>query len=56
VDGSEVRPLVQRYTRIEDDEHGERYDYLAPEFDVHTVVAYDHTGFVRSYPGIAVRV
>ncbi|HKN98723.1 MAG TPA: putative glycolipid-binding domain-containing protein [Pseudonocardiaceae bacterium] len=51
-----MRPLAQRYTRIEDDEHGERYDYVAPEFDVHTVVAYDRTGFVRSYPGIAVRV
>jgi uncharacterized protein len=56
VAGLAVARLAQRYTRIENDEHGWRYDYVAPEFDVHTVVAYDHTGFVRSYPEIAVRV
>ncbi|HEX5118486.1 MAG TPA: putative glycolipid-binding domain-containing protein [Pseudonocardiaceae bacterium] len=56
VAGLAVARLAQRYTRIEDDELGERYDYVAPEFDVHTVVAYDRTGFVRTYPDIAVRV
>lgn len=55
VAGLAVGRLDQRYTRIEDDEHGQRYDYAAPEFGVHTVVAYDHTGLVRSYPDIAVR-
>jgi hypothetical protein len=55
VAGLRVQRLDQRYTRLADDE-GERYDYVAPAFDVRCVVAYDDTGFVQSYPDIAVRV
>jgi hypothetical protein len=51
-----VERLAQRYTRTGDDDLGERYDYVAPAFDVHCVVAYDEAGFVRAYPGIALRV
>lgn len=51
-----VGRLTQRYTRLPDDDVGQRYDYEAPAFDVRCVVSYEKSGFVRAYPEIALRV
>ena len=47
--------LDQSYQRIEDGDRS-RYEYEAPEFDAACVLAYDASGLVLEYPGIAVRV
>jgi hypothetical protein len=51
-----VERLEQRYRRIEDAEHRERYAYVAPAFDTAVELVYDEHGVVLDYPGIAVRV
>lgn len=50
-----VERLEQRYVRVEDDGRRERYDYAAPRFAFTGVLAYDETGLVVDYPGIAAR-
>jgi hypothetical protein len=52
-----VERLEQRYTRIGDDEQGRHsYDYGAPELDFTARLAYDESGLVVEYPGLASRV
>ncbi|MGY2030821.1 putative glycolipid-binding domain-containing protein [Nocardia gipuzkoensis] len=53
--GAAVARLEQRYDRIVDGAHGPRFDYAAPEFDFACALAYDKSGLVLDYPGIAVR-
>ena len=53
--GLEVERLEQRYVRLEDGEHGQRYGYDAPRFAFACELAYDATGLVLDYPGIAAR-
>lgn len=55
VDGPRVERLAQTYTRVEDIEGCQRYDYEAPAFDFKCYLIYDPTGLVLDYPGIAVR-
>jgi hypothetical protein len=50
-----VERLEQRYVRLEDDGHGQRYGYSAPRFAFTCELRYDHYGLVLDYPGIAVR-
>ncbi|HEX6568919.1 MAG TPA: putative glycolipid-binding domain-containing protein [Acidimicrobiales bacterium] len=50
-----VERLDQTYRRIEDGT-GQRYDYAAPIFGVACVLAYDGSGLIVDYPGIASRV
>jgi hypothetical protein len=50
-----VERLEQRYARVADDGAGHRYDYAAPAFDYRGQLAYDASGLVLDYPGIAVR-
>lgn len=51
-----VERLEQVYVRLPD-EHGlVRFDYRAPAFDVRCTIAYDGTGLVADYPGLARRV
>ena len=50
-----VQRMEQRYRRLPDGEHGERYDYSSSTFGFRCVLAYDAAGLVVDYPGIAVR-
>lgn len=51
-----VERLEQRYSRLEADPPGSRYDYESPRFDYRGELVYDEHGLVLDYPGIAVRV
>lgn len=53
--GLTVERLEQRYLRLDDDRHGERYHYAAPEFEFECELLYDEFGLVLDYPGIAIR-
>jgi uncharacterized protein len=50
-----VERLGQDYTRTADEGRSQRYDYAAPVFDFAGRLAYDESGLVLDYPGIAVR-
>ena len=51
-----IERLEQRYARLDDGEHGQRYAYSAPRFAFECELSYDAHGLVLEYPGIAVRV
>lgn len=51
-----VDRLEQVYLRAPDEGARQRYDYSAPAFDFRCRLAYDQSGLVVDYPGIAVRV
>lgn len=51
-----VERLEQDYARTSDEGPFQRYDYAAPSFEVECRLVYDTSGFVRTYPGLAVRV
>jgi uncharacterized protein len=51
-----VERLAQRYTRIDNDDTRQRYDYCCPAFDFESRIVYDESGLVLEYPGIAARV
>jgi uncharacterized protein len=51
-----VERLEQRYLRIDDDGGRQRYRYAAPRFDFECDLAYDRSGLILTYPGLAVRV
>lgn len=51
-----VERLDQRYKRIGDDADHARYEYRAPRFGFECRLAYDASGLVIDYPGIATRV
>jgi uncharacterized protein len=51
-----VARLDQRYTHVEDDSSGRRYEYSSPTFDFECTLVYDAAGLVVEYPGIASRV
>jgi len=50
-----VGRLEQRYARIADDGGQRRFRYAAPAFGFEAMLAYDASGLVVDYPGIAVR-
>ena len=50
-----VERLDQDYARAADEGGRQRYDYTAPAFDYACRLAYDESGLVLDYPGIAVR-
>jgi hypothetical protein len=50
-----VQRLEQRYLRLPDAAGGQRYRYTSPQFDFECELAYDRSGLVIDYPGIAVR-
>jgi uncharacterized protein len=50
-----VERLDQSYLRIDDHASGHQYEYEAPSFDFSCRLAYDKSGLVLEYPGIAVR-
>jgi hypothetical protein len=51
-----VERLEQTYRRLADDERGrQRFHYTSPRFGFECVLAYDESGLVLDYPGIAVR-
>ena len=50
-----VERLEQDYTRVDADGPGEQYDYRSPAFNFACRLAYDATGLVLEYPGIATR-
>jgi uncharacterized protein len=50
-----VERLEQTYHRAPDEAAGQCYDYAAPAFGFACRIAYDQSGLVLSYPGIAVR-
>jgi hypothetical protein len=50
-----INRLEQRYERIEDDGTLERYAYSAPQFAYTGTLAYDSSGLLLDYPGIACR-
>jgi uncharacterized protein len=50
-----VERLEQAYTRVDDGDGVEQYDYEAPAFAFGCRLAYDHSGLVLQYPGIAKR-
>ena len=50
-----VERLEQRYVRLADGERGQRYHYTSPAFGFECELAYDESGLVLDYPGIAVR-
>ena len=50
-----VQRLEQRYLRLPDAAGGLRYRYTSPQFDFECELAYDRSGLVIDYPGIAVR-
>ncbi|MEU6645450.1 putative glycolipid-binding domain-containing protein [Saccharomonospora sp. NPDC046836] len=49
-----VQRLEQDYQRV-GTEDAQQYDYASPAFDFACRLAYDESGLVLSYPGIAVR-
>lgn len=53
--GLTVERLAQSYARVPDDAGRQCYDYTAPAFDFGCRLAYDESGLVLDYPGIAVR-
>jgi uncharacterized protein len=53
--GLAVERLEQTYLRAPDEAAGQSYDYAAPVFDFACRIAYDESGLVLNYPGIAVR-
>jgi uncharacterized protein len=53
--GLDVERLEQTYLRARDQAAGQSYDYAAPVFDFACRIAYDESGLVLDYPGIAVR-
>ena len=53
--GLAVERLEQTYLRVPAKAARQRYDYAAPVFDFACRIAYDESGLVLSYPGIAVR-
>jgi hypothetical protein len=51
-----VERLEQRYVRLDDSAaSGPRYDYTSPAFAFRCELAYDASGLVLDYPGIATR-
>jgi uncharacterized protein len=50
-----VERLEQTYARLPDDGPRQRYDYAAPVFEFACQLAYDASGLLLDYPGIAVR-
>jgi hypothetical protein len=50
-----IERLEQRYARLADRDGGEVYDYESPAFNFLSQLAYDESGLVREYPGIATR-
>lgn len=53
----DIARLEQRYVRIDDDAADrQRYDYTSSTFDFRCELAYDESGLVLEYPGIATRV
>ena len=53
--GLAVDRLEQTYARTTDEAARQRYDYAAPAFSFGARLAYDGSGLVLDYPGIAVR-
>ena len=53
--GLAVERLEQTYLRTPDEAATQSYDYAAPVFDFACRIAYDESGLVLDYPGIAVR-
>jgi hypothetical protein len=53
--GLAVERLEQTYLRDPAEAARQSYDYAAPVFDFACRIAYDESGLVLSYPGIAVR-
>jgi uncharacterized protein len=53
--GDRIDRLEQTYERIADRGDQPTYRYLAPAFDVDAEIAYDASGLVDEYPGIATR-
>ena len=53
--GLAVDRLEQTYLHAPGEGAGEYYDYAAPAFDFETRMAYDQSGLVLDYPGIAIR-
>jgi len=53
--GLAAERLDQTYLRVPDEAARHRYDYAAPAFDFACQIAYDESGLVLDYPGIAVR-
>jgi hypothetical protein len=53
--GLAVERLEQTYRRVPAKAARQSYDYAAPVFDFACRIAYDESGLVLSYPGIAVR-
>jgi uncharacterized protein len=52
--GLEVERLEQAYRLLGDDD-GPRYGYTAPRFEADCVLAFDPSGLVVDYPGLATR-
>jgi uncharacterized protein len=50
-----IERLEQQYTRTTDQHGNQRYDYIAPAFDLSCQLVYDEAGLVLAYPGLAVR-
>ncbi len=50
-----VERLEQTYERLPDEAAMQRYHYESPAFDFECTLAYDASGLVVSYPGIAAR-
>jgi len=53
--GLAAERLDQTYLRVPDEAAHLRYDYAAPAFDFACQIAYDESGLVLDYPGIAIR-
>ena len=51
-----VERLEQHYARRDDRDGSQQFDYDAPAFDFECRLAYDQSGLVLQYPGIARRV
>lgn len=51
-----VERLEQRYTRVDDEDGRSVYAYTAPRFEYAGRLAYDASGLLLDYPGIAERV
>jgi uncharacterized protein len=56
VEGLHVQRLEQSYLREADSDRGPSFDYQAATFDFACRIAYDLSGLVTHYPGIAERV
>jgi uncharacterized protein len=50
-----VERLEQAYTRVDDGDGHQRYDYRSPAFGFASVLTYDGSGLALDYPGIATR-